>query len=94
MYKYIFIGFSKRRKLRENKKDQRIIFSIITTGSTFEKVKNYLVQNQDFKKCISNACIYCLNLEKYNPLKDKYKNFLKGIFNKQYEIENFIKEIL
>ena len=58
------------------------------------KFKNYLVQNQDFKKCISNACIYCLNLEKYNPLKDKYKNFLKGIFNKQYEIENFIKEIL
>ena len=52
---------------------------------------NYLEQDQDFKKCILKACIFCLNLKKYAPLKDKYE-ILKGVYNKQFQVVNFIEE--
>ena len=81
----------KEEIIRANKKDERITFNIITTGSTFEKIMVYLEQNKDFKKCIINACIYCLNLNKYEPLKKKYNILHDDIYNRQFEVVNFIK---
>ena len=80
----------KEEIIRANKKDERILFNIITSGYRFEKIMNYLEQNQDFKKCILNACIFCLNLEKYNPLKEKYKILHDDIYNRQFEVVDFI----
>ena len=84
------LNLVKEEILKEYKKDKRIIFNLITTGSTFEKVMSFLEQNQEFKILIINACIYCLNLKKYMPLKNKY-NILYGVFNRQFEIVEFIK---
>ena len=85
------LNLVKKEIIKENFNDERIVFNIVTTGSTFEKVMNYLEQNQDFKKCILKACIFCLNLKKYAPLKEKYK-ILKGVYNKQFQVVDFIKE--
>ena len=80
----------KREILKANKNDQRIVFNLITTGGTFEKVMAFLEENQDFKRCIMNACIYCLNLQKYKPLKYKYNMLHDDIYNRQFEVVNFI----
>ena len=50
-----------------------------------------LEQNKNFKKCIINACIYCLNVNKYEPLKEKYDILHDDIYNRQFEVVNFIK---
>ena len=81
----------KEEILREHKKDVRIIFNLITTGGTFEKIMSFLEKNKNFKACINKACIFCLNVNKYIPLKNKY-NMLYNVYNRQFEIANFIKE--
>ena len=80
----------KEEILRANKNDERIIFNLITTGGTFEKIMAFLEENQDFKKCIINACIFCLNLKKYYPLKNKYPILHGNIYNRHFEVVNFI----
>ena len=80
----------KEEILREHKKDVRIIFNLITTGGTFEKVMSFLEENKNFKACINKACIFCLNVNKYMPFKNKY-NMLYNVYNRQFEIVNFIK---
>ena len=80
----------KKEILKANKNDQRIIFNLITTGGTFQRVMDFLEANQDFKRCIINACIYCLNVKKYKPLKDKYNILHNDIYNRQFEVVNFI----
>ena len=81
------LEFIKKEILKENKNDKRITFNLITTGGTFEKIMSFLEKEQEFKKCILNACIYCLNLKKYEPLKDKYINILHDdIYNTQGEV--------
>jgi hypothetical protein len=81
----------KEEILREHKKDVRIIFNLITTGGTFEKIMSFLEKNKNFKACINKACIFCLNVNKYIPLKNKYI-MLYNVYNRQFEIANFIKE--
>ena len=85
------LNLIKEEVLKENENDKRVIFNLVTTGRTFEKVMLFLEQNQDFKVCIINACIYCLNLAKYMPLKNKY-SILYGVYNRQFEIVDFIKK--
>ena len=80
----------KKEILKANKNIQRIIFNLITTGGTFERVMDFLEANQDFKRCIINACIYCLNVKKYKPLKDKYNILHNDIYNRQFEVVKFI----
>jgi serine/threonine protein kinase len=60
--------------IRQNKKDKRIIFNIITTGSKCDKIMDFLNDNnnKEFKDCIKNVCIYCMNLKKWGHLKEKY----------------------
>ena len=70
-------------------KDHRIKFNLIVTGSKFEKVIKSLKEKQ-LENYISNICIYCIHVEKYLNLKDKYKK-IKGIFNKPEEVIVFIE---
>ena len=51
---------------------------------------SFLEKNKNFKACINKACIFCLNVNKYIPLKNKY-NMLYNVYNRQFEIANFIK---
>ena len=76
-------------KLRSDK-DHRIIFNLIVTGSQFEKVNNFLT-SMKFDKYISNICIYCVKVEKYSHYIKKY-NKIKGIYNSQKDVINFINE--
>ena len=67
------LNLIKEEILRKNKKDRRIIFNIIVTGSKCEKIMNFLQENQQFKNCIKNVSIYCMNKNKYLPFKEKYE---------------------
>ena len=79
----------KEEILRKNKKDKRIIFNLIVTGNKCEKIMNFLKENKEFENCLKNICIYCLNVNKYLPLKDKYK-IIKDVYNKKSSVINFI----
>ena len=76
------------------KNSQNVInkFLLITTGSTFEKVMNFLNEKQ-YTSLISKACIYCLHKENYLSLKDKY-DLLGGIFNVPSSVVEFIENNL
>ena len=75
--------------LSQNKKDKRAIFNLITTGSTCEKIMKFLKEDINFENCIKNVCVYCMNLKKWEPLKDKYK-IIYNVCNKQNDVINFI----
>ena len=76
--------------LKQIKKDKRITFSLISTGSACEKVMYFLSKNPDFDKCINNICIYCMKLDKYQYLKQKYPKMHDDIYNKRKDVINFI----
>ena len=81
----------KEEILRENVKDNRIIFNLISAGSSFETVMQFLEENSNFKNCIRKACIFCSSKSKYIHLKDKYNDFLDEIyFKKIADIFTFI----
>ena len=67
------LNLIKEEIIRKNKKDRRIIFNIIVTGSKCEKILNFLQENQQFKNCIKNISIYCMNKNNYLSLKEKYE---------------------
>ena len=71
-------------------KDHRIIFNLIVTGSKFEKVINYLISSKT-DKYISIICIYCMKIDKYSHYLKKY-NKIKGIYNSQKDVINFINQ--
>ena len=50
-------------------------------------------ENINFKNCIKNACIYCMNLNKYLPLKKKYQILHDDIYNTQEDVINFINTL-
>ena len=72
--------------LRQIKKDKKTTFNLITTGSRCEKIINFLKENKNFEDCIKHICVYCMNLKKWSPLKNKYSiiydvcNLRKGVF--------------
>lgn len=47
------------------KKDQRMVFIFITTGSRCEKIIDFIKENKDFENCIKNVCVFCMNLKKW-----------------------------
>ncbi len=54
---------------------------------------NILYKNPQFDNCISKLCIFCSNLKKYEPLKNKYKK-LYGIYNNPKDlVKNFIEQL-
>ena len=71
-------------------KDHRINFNLIVTGSQFEKVMNHLILSKS-DKYISYICIYCMKINKYSHYMKKY-NKIKGIYNSQKNVINFINQ--
>ena len=58
--------------LTEIKKDDRTTFNLITTGSQCDNVMEFLNKEPKFKSLIKNVCVYCANIQKWGPLKNKY----------------------
>ena len=81
----------KNEILRQIKKSKNTVFNLITTGSTCEKIINFLNENKNFKNCIKNICVYCWDLKKWSPLKDKYK-IIYDVCNTQEAVINFINK--
>ena len=77
--------------LSQIKKDKRMTFNLITTGSTCEKVMKFLKKDKDFQNCIKKVCVYCWNLTKWQYLKDKY-NIIDIVCKKQEDVINFINK--
>ena len=75
---------------KEMKDDNQLKFNLIVTGGKCEKVMNYLKAN-NYEHVFDNICIYCMNLEKYSPLKNKYKK-IYDIYNVPEEVVEFIKK--
>ena len=73
----------------ENRKNNKIKFNLITTGRTFKKINKIIENDKEFANCLENKCIFCIILEKYQHYKDKNPNI--NIYNKNYEIKDFIK---
>ena len=78
--------------LKQIKKDRRITFNLITTGSTCEKIMNFMSENKEFFDCIKNVCIYCMDINKYEPLKLKYPKIHNDIYNNPNDVLNFINK--
>jgi len=78
--------------LKQIKKDRRIIFNLITTGSSCEKIMNFINENNEFFDCIKNVCIYCMSIDKYVPLKTKFPKIHNDIYNKAKDVLNFINK--
>jgi hypothetical protein len=73
------------------KYDKRVLFNLIVTGSQFQKVMDNL-ENKKYENFIQNICIYCINIQKYKDLKNKY-NKLIGVYNTQKQVEEFIETV-
>ena len=78
--------------LKQIKKDKRIRFNLITTGSACEKIMDFILKNPDFDACINNICFYCMKLNKYQYLKQKYPKIHNDIYNKVKDVINFIQK--
>ena len=82
----------KEEILKEIKLYPRTKFNLITSGSSFDKIINFLTDNPEFEKCFRNYCIYCFNLKKYEHFKEKYKDKLKeNIYSERKDIIQYIK---
>ena len=85
-FKTIINGIERDKKNKNNK------FLLITTGSTFVKIYDFLKES-NFLNYISNIGIYCMNKPKYEHLMEnpQYPE-LKGIFTDGEEVTYFIEE--
>jgi len=50
------------------------------------------LENKKYENFIQNICIYCMNIQKYKDLKNKY-NKLIGVYNTQMQVEEFIEAV-
>jgi len=50
------------------------------------------LENKKYENFIQNICIYCMNIQKYKDLKNKY-NKLIGVYNTQMQVEEFIETV-
>ena len=65
--------------INENKKDKKILFNLVLGEINIQNIQNLLNENNEFKECIQNICIYSKNPEKYLNITsikilDIYKN--------------------
>ena len=81
----------KEIQLQNNGKNKNK-FLLITTGSTFKKVIDFLKDN-NYLHLIDNACIYCMKKDKYLPLMKDYK-ILGGVFHIPSNVVEFIEKNL
>ena len=78
--------------VKQYKREKKTIFNLITTGKTCDKIMEYLNKNKDLKNCIANACVFCFNLGTWSKLLNKYNNILRGVYNIQAQVAEFIKK--
>ena len=78
--------------VKQYKREKKTIFNLITTGRTCDKIMEYLNKNKDLKNCIANACVFCYNLGTWSKLLNKYNNILRGVYNIQTQVAEFIKK--
>ena len=83
------LGLIREEILYQRKKDKRISFNLITTGSKCEKVMNFLKEKKEFEDCIKHVCVYCWNLNAWAKLKDKYL-IIDTVCNNQKSVISFI----
>ena len=76
--------------VNQMKRDKKTYFNIITSGRACEKIIKYLIKNREFLQCINKICVYCLDLNKWSPLKNKYNDKVYGVFNTTRDIISFI----
>ena len=83
----------KEEIMKQNKKDKRITFNLVTTGSKCEKIMDFLNENgnQQFADCIKNICVFCFYVSKWSFLKDKYEKVC-AVYNGIEKVINFISE--
>ena len=55
--------------LKQIKRDKRITFNLITTGSQCDKVMKFIKEKKVFENCIKHVCIFDKNLEKLVKIK-------------------------
>ena len=74
--------------IKENKNDNNIKFDLVLGEINTQIIQNLLNENNEFKQCIQNICIYSKNPEKYhNNLSTK----ISDIYKNREDIINFIK---
>ena len=71
------------------KRDKRITFNVITTGSACDKIISFIKENNEFEECIKKVCVFCMNLKNWLHLKDKYP-IVHGVHKSRKEILKFI----
>ena len=81
----------KKEILKQIGKNKKTTFNLITTGSKCEKIINFLKEDKDFENCIKNICVYCMNLEKWSPLKQKYP-IIYDVCDNEDDVVNFINK--
>ena len=55
--------------LQKRKNDKAIIFNLITSGKSSEKILEFLNENLEFENCINNICAFCFHIDRYKYLK-------------------------
>ena len=83
------LGLIREEILSNKKKDNRISFNLITTGSKCKIVMEFLKEKKDFEDCIKHVCVYCWNVAIHSKLKNEYK-IIDIVCNTQKEVINFI----
>ena len=75
----------------KNESKSDMLFNLIVTGTKFQKVMNYLIENK-YENYFQNICIYCMEIEKYLNLIKKYDK-IKGVYNDPNKVIKFIEEV-
>ena len=70
--------------------DNQVKFNLIVTGSKCEKVMEHL-KKKEWENIFENVCIYCMNVNNYLPLKEKYKK-IYGVYSAPSQVVDFIKK--
>ena len=81
----------KKEIVTQVKRNKKMSFNLITTGSKCESIIEFLNKNEDFKNCIKKICVYCMNIKKWGYLKDKYE-IVHKVVTTQNEVIKFINE--
>ena len=81
----------KKDIVKQNKKNKRKSFNLITTGSKCETIIDFLNKNIDFKSCIKKICVYCYNIGKWGYLKNKYE-IVHNVVTNEKDVIKFIND--
>ena len=73
------------------KKDKDITFNIITSGNNCENIIKLINENDLFKQCIKNVCVFCKDVDKWSKLLKDKDNLIYDVYNQKSDVVNFIK---